>query len=58
MMENLFYWIVTRPTFKNEVDKYILNVVDASNSEKSIKLKSLYRDETICKPKGSPVLTS
>jgi hypothetical protein len=41
MMENLFYWIVTRPTFKNEVDKYILNVVDASNSEKSIKLKDL-----------------
>jgi hypothetical protein len=41
MMENLFYWIVTRPNFKNEVDKYILNVVDASNSEKSIKLKDL-----------------
>lgn len=41
MMENLFYWIVTRPTFKSEADKFILNVVDASNSEKSIKLKDL-----------------
>ena len=27
--------------FKSEADKFILNVVDASNSEKSIKLKDL-----------------
>ncbi len=41
MMENLFYWIITRPNFEIEADKYILNVVDASNSEKSIQLKDL-----------------
>jgi|688.fasta_scaffold246337_3 hypothetical protein len=41
MMENLFYWIVTRPNFEKEVDKYILNVEDASISEKSIQLKDL-----------------
>jgi hypothetical protein len=40
-MEKLFYWIITRPDFDKEVDKYILNVVDASNSEKSIQLKDL-----------------
>jgi hypothetical protein len=41
MMEKLFYWIITRPNFDKEVDKYILNVVDASNCEKSIQLKDL-----------------
>jgi hypothetical protein len=41
MMEKLFYWIVTRPNFKDEVKQYILNVVDASTNQKTIKLKDL-----------------
>jgi hypothetical protein len=41
IFEYLFYWIVTRPNFKDEVDKYIFNVIDASTNQKTIKLKDL-----------------